>query len=450
MKKAISLLLLAALAALTLASCNSEDDSVFYDFDYAYPYPSEGYGGAEFRILNMNDFDGLHSAMEREELTGETLDDAIYTRNRLVEQQLDIVISETIVEETPEFNAVTKVLRPLILAGETQYDAMFIPLSGAALTIREGFFYNLNEIDTVQLDQPWWYQSFNDALSFYGMTYGAAGSANLTVCDAANVLVFNCDLMEDLKLKLPYNLVREGNWTLDEFHRYITAAADLNGNIVGYCQSGQNVQSFLTGSGEMFFQKEENTIAFDRADERFCDVVEKLSDVLYAADDEADAFPSGGALFVQSGIYQLPSYAGLDFEYSLVPFPKYDENQESYYSSVWEGGTIACIPVTSVDVKLHGLILDAMACEGKKSVVPAFWEGLLEQDGMRSKDTASMLKIVAGSLVPPYSEFFRVGTELVDDISSDIWYKSGAAPLLMADYEQTIQSELAKLLEFWK
>ena len=48
--------------------------------------------------------------------------------------------------------------------------------------------------------------------------------------DSMWCLFFNENMMEDHKLELPYDLVREGKWTIDRLTGCCTAVANLNGD----------------------------------------------------------------------------------------------------------------------------------------------------------------------------------------------------------------------------
>ncbi|MBQ8508564.1 MAG: hypothetical protein IJ493_01515 [Clostridia bacterium] len=488
MKKAITLILLAVLAAQTLSACGSTqsggDTTASGDTttsngtsasgEYSYPYPAEGYGGEEFNILNMHDMYGMMSVIEREEITGETLDDAIYNRNRLIESKFDITLKETIIEDDWEFKTLAGVAQTTILAGDDTYDLMYIPMAGSAALISEGYFFNLYDIDTVQLDQPWWYQSFNDAITINGALYSAAGGSNLLIHDGIRLIAFNYDMMENLKLDLPYDLVREGKWTLDAFNQYNTAAANLNGDdsvawnkdgkaTYGYTHHKTNSESFIIGAGELIFEQQDGNLVYNGASERFYNLIEKLSSIISLTDarvykgETADSedgsyitvFRSGRTLMAMSEVNKFRGFRDLEFEFGIVPYPKYDESQDRYYSNSWYGATGAMIPVTSSDPEKVGLILDALTYEGEKSVVPVFREISVEQKGLRNEESIEMLEIITDSLVPLYYQIFSIGKDLMTEVNAAIWEKTGTVASAVAANEDAIRSDLEKLTENW-
>ena len=53
-----------------------------------FEYPDVNYDGAEFRILNFDQLWNMYIHLDSPEINGEVLNDAVYTRNRKVEQKL--------------------------------------------------------------------------------------------------------------------------------------------------------------------------------------------------------------------------------------------------------------------------------------------------------------------------------------------------------------------------
>ena len=268
------MLLLAALTVTPLVGCaqesgtgnaaagasESEQTDTTAPQEYEYPYPEEGFGGEEFNILNTSDMWTMHSIIDREEATGDALDDAIYNRNTLIEDKLGIEIVETLTDNDYLYGTLLNQARNSILSGSDEYDVMYIPTHVSSGMVSEGSFINLLDVESIQLDKDWWYQKYNDAITINGGLFGAFGGSNIMIQDAVRVLAFNQDMLEDLKLDAPYDLVREGKWTLDELNKYMTAGAQLNGadsavwnkdakTVYGLINSGDGMTNFLYGCG---------------------------------------------------------------------------------------------------------------------------------------------------------------------------------------------------------
>ncbi|MCQ2432322.1 MAG: hypothetical protein MJ175_06950 [Clostridia bacterium] len=354
---------------------------------------------------------------------------------------------------------------------------MYIPLSASSSMISENMFYNLREIDTIQLSEPWWYSTFNDPITINDALYGAMGGAHIMVQDGIRVLAFNYRMMENLDLEKPYDMVREGKWTLDKFNEYLAAAGNLNGDaspawnnngkaVYGYSHNQTNLQNFFHGCGEFIVENKGGTLVYSNGSDHMYKVIDKLSEIFTTADcktysgmpgDDMDiegggylyVFKTGRALFGQAEVCKFQGFRDLPFDFGVVPFPKYDESQENYSANSYPSAPAAFIPVTSQDPKHAGLILDAMAYEGERTVLPIFRELSVEQKGLRNDDSIEMLEIISDNLIPLYSIIYNIGTDFLDSISNEVWDKKGAAASIVAKNEDKIKKQIDKVLTAW-
>ena len=491
MKKIVRLLLLGALIASQLAACGETtpsggeqttipDETTASDTEYSYPYPAEGYGGEEFGILNIEYIFTMHCQIEREQLTGDVLDDAVFNRNKLIETKFDIVLKEHRVTDTWELKACAGEAQKMILAGDDEFDVMFVPLGGAPGLITDGAFLDLRTVASVQLDKPWWYSSFNDSVALNGKLYGAMGGAHLCIHDATRVIAFNSDMMKKLGLELPYDTVREGKWTLDVFNKYLTAAANLNGDdssawlkdgktIYGFSNNQNSAVKQMQGLGENMIEVRDGKLVFTAATERFYDCIAKLAKILTVSDAKGINAPNGDdsvsddgnpgylyvftsqrALFSDAEVNKFQGFRTLNFEYGILPYPKYDENQESYYCNTWHGAPAAFIPTTSKDPEKVGLILDALAYEGEKSVIPAFRKFSVEQKGLRNDDSIEMLGLITDNIVPVYSSLFGISEEIFTQAGRDVWLGENSTAATVASEKSKVETQIKEVMEKWK
>ena len=105
---------------------------------------------------------------------------------------------------------------------ELEYDVIVPCLyDGAALAI-DGLLHNLEEIEGLDLDEPWWNQEFRQTMSFGGKFYFAIGDIGTMNKNFTSALYVNLDLWNANGLSEesaygadPYELVRQGKWTVD-------------------------------------------------------------------------------------------------------------------------------------------------------------------------------------------------------------------------------------------
>ena len=188
--------------------------------------PEKDYGGYEFKILNkiygFGIFNNEHIYIE--EANGEVLNDAIYERNRHVEEQFGVSIVEVITTGN-EVNDVTAT----VMAGDDAYDAAILGNPPTAQGTE--YYLDFNSMDYISLDRPWWNQNYQEARSVNGKLTTAVNSMMITHMDSVLAMLYNQKLAAEYKLPDLYQIVRDGNWTLAKWAEVSkNVTVDLNGD----------------------------------------------------------------------------------------------------------------------------------------------------------------------------------------------------------------------------
>ena len=216
--------------AAETAADTASAETVPAETEPAWQYPDKDFEGASYRIYNMDNFYNMYVTMNRDELNGNILDDAVYNRNRGVEEALNCVITELLhVAPDCNYQPMFTTARSSVLGGSDDYEIMYLPVSEQISLVTDGILQDLYTIPHLQLNETWWDNQINTTNTLNGKLYFASGSANLMAFDGMWCLFFNENLMDEYQLEKPYDLVREGKWTLDELIRYGSAFANLNG-----------------------------------------------------------------------------------------------------------------------------------------------------------------------------------------------------------------------------
>ena len=109
---------------------------------------------------------------------------------------------------------------------------------------------------------------------------------------------------------------------------------------------------------------------------------------------EIAAYPEQKRKFCQM-IHQDPdALRAADMQFGILPFPKYDEDQEDYYAHTYDGLSSFGIPASAQNPEMCARILDAMAAENKTSVIPAYNEIVLDNRVAQDGDSKEMLGII--------------------------------------------------------
>jgi ABC-type glycerol-3-phosphate transport system substrate-binding protein len=404
---------------------NSETQPVTEHTEFVYEYPELDCGGATFTFLNSTTNWGFYTDIDFDSLTGDILDDAVFNRNRFIEEKFNVKFE--VFED--DIDTAYNYLQTAVLAGDNIYDATFCRGDKLSPFILEGYLVNLFDYPYFQLEQPWWDQSImKQALIGDGeQLYFASTDFSLVGFDGTICLFFNENMMDDHGLEAPYDMVRNGKWTLDRLGEYIKAGTNLNGDenftwklggnsIYGLTSWATCANALLIGSNESYIIKDEkNEPMLGLENKRFYDVAAKIAtmlgkagDYLLLNDDQTAnhyelVFKSGRAFFLCAELKASSKYRDMNDNYGIVPMPKYDENQKEYHSFRFTGSLLMAIPVTNQDLKRTGIIMDALAYKSYTDVLPVYYDVNVSQKGLRNEDSIEMLGIIRDS------RFFDIG-----------------------------------------
>ncbi len=429
MKKIQSSLVLLLSASLLLAACgNTEppaETTALTDTAQTTPIQSElmpdipnvTFEGEEFRIMYR--YGAASYNIEDiwvEDMNGEIVNDTVWERNNAVEEKFGLTIVPL-----PETSPMAK-LRTNVLANDDFCEILADRKYELFPLILEDYTWNLNDLRYIDFSKPWW-----DANAVAQMAVGdkssiMIGDFNLSSTSDAIFLWFNKQLLTDIGFDMPYDTVRDGTWTIECMREMIIASAkDLNGD-QKMCNGDRfgflyEVPYRLTaGFGVQLTERDENNIPLlapmnDRLaqameivtalmnDEEHTISYNKMSD---GQDTSAFAnkwkysrskFADGQILFVEAGIYFADELRDMSEPYGILPMPKFDENQERYYSPVGEYGTGWVIPVTSSQTEMTDVVLEYMAY-ASAPLVDAVYETTLKNKRMDSPDDAEMLDLI--------------------------------------------------------
>ena len=418
MKLRKSLAILASALMLTCVGCKKSEtqkNNTDVTIDENDPYTSNleinNYDGYNFRILIRPSW---VSDQYLEEGSGDPIEDAIYKRNLTVESMYNITISAT---QSSDSNYETDALNS-ILAGDDAYDAIF-PHSRAAFSYAtQNALLNINEIDSIHTENPWWAKDIVDSANINSNLYVLDGDISLARYKSVMCLYFNKRIFDELGLDYPYQMVKDGTWTFDEFAKLVKKGAkDLNGDGVmdvendqyGFQSSEwQSPISILYTGGQRIYKKNDegipeltlNTSKTVDIFDKYFDLMDSAGNIIYLENTLTgpDMFSEGRAMFHDGGLGSAQSYRSMDDNFGILPYPKFTEDDE--YASVVNGyAHLLVIPITVSDEHRTGNIIEALCAIGSRDVVPAFYEQSLKSKFSRDNESEEMIDIIRDSII---------------------------------------------------
>ena len=371
---------------------------------YADDLPDGDFGNVEFKIA-VQDVPWLYVIYDSEEETGDLLNDAVYKRNRKTEERFNVKITQSPAVDTFKKN---------VNAGIDAYQ-LYLPVDRDALTFgAEGLIYKIAEIPNIDITKPYWSQSLNACLTVKNDLYFAYGSFNLSVYDYTHVLLFGKQMISDLGLESPYNLVKSGNWTFDKYGEMAKAAVkDLDGNgsmddndMYGLVSIDKHVlPCFWIGAGVQSISKSNGDIPQFTliGDEKFASVIDKIFALTYdnnswypgsLTEEKTLRFIDGCTLFADSTFKGVGDLRSIETDFGIIPYPKYTADQDKYHTRV-EGGNPGVVPITaSSDLQMIGTVLEALNAESAKMVIPKYYDVTLKTKHARDEESSEMLDLI--------------------------------------------------------
>ncbi len=438
-----------------------------------YVYPETGYDGYDFVMFNADEQFGCSIRFDVPEQTGEMLDDAIFNRNRMIEEKLDVKLSEYQVDGASNWGVSQRDMclevQRAVLAGDDLYDAAYLPVFYNASVISDGTLLDLKSIPELQLTEAWWDQVINDELIINNKLYTASGPLNFQTMDLAWVIMFNEGLMTDRGMEFPYDLVREGKWTLDAFGAMVTGVANLNGDdsftwnpdgnaFYGIANHAESPEPLIYSSGNRLMERDGDTFKLTAGTERMYNTIDKLSAILDKKTGNAFSdntvtgyiygFSNNRALFLTAELKGILRLRDADITFGLLPTPKYDEQQEDYMTYVNHICCFLTIPSTSSDTARTGTILDAMTYEGYKTVLSVYYDNTLTHKGLRNENSLEMMNIIRDTRGTQVSNVLDITGTLSATLAHETVLKAtGTAASTIAAAEPGIQSALDAMME---
>lgn len=410
-----------------ISSSDSAGDTEEEDAALYADLPSGNYNARTFSILtpthSENDFIG--------DVEGDIVSEAIYKRNIATEENLSIKINP--ISEPGLWDQQSTYMNK-IKNSVISNDDSFQLVSGYAAYITslamDGVLANWSDIDVLNFTKPWWNHDIVDELNINGKLYYITGDLSMTYLDYLFSIFFNKDILNDNQLESPYELVREGSWTLEKLKTLSSAVeSDVDGNgimndkdMYGYSSDCTNfVSAYQCAFGAKITTKDENGIpqlSIENEDfiNKFTDLYSFLceSSYVYVASvegsytddlnrDATKIFIDSRALFEPNLLGNAASMRGIEINFGIIPYPKYDEAQENYRTTSWDAYNLFLVPTTA-DLNFTGVVTEYMAAQSYKLVLPAFYEKALLSKYARDNDSADMIQLIRESASYDFGE----------------------------------------------
>ena len=374
------------------------------------------YDGYVFNMLIAKTDEYEHLA---ETLTGDLVNDAVYARNTQVEEFFNIDLQiKSLPCEWADRKTFTAEISQQVLAGDPTWDMVIGQTAVMGTGLSSQYYLNIAEMPHMDLSKDWWVANQYDRLQINGKIFGVIGDMNLSLYGDMHGIFFNAAVVSENKLENPYELVKTGKWTLDKMLEMATqaggdldgtAGASADGDRIGMIAIDNPMRAMLTSCGcEVILRTDDGNITIaDTPSEKHIDAYGKISNAFaegsYNLKFKAGTYTDSLEILAADRLLFLPSYLNyisneimrdMKSDFGIVPYPKYDENQENYISQIGTGATITCFPQNIAKPELSAQVANYMGYLGKETLVSTYFETYLQERLSRTPEMQEMLTLI--------------------------------------------------------
>ncbi|MCL1792492.1 MAG: hypothetical protein FWG34_01340 [Oscillospiraceae bacterium] len=413
------------------------------------PVPKDvNFNGEEMRILNCSYYTEDASDVRVESEIGEIVNDSIYRRNSKTQNDLNLKFTFIDRSLTDGFNF-NQAIQNSAKAGSDDYDLLIDAQYDCVPLATSNVLMNLTDLPYVDLSRPWWPGEYIKEMTIgEDRIYFLTGDISLTFIRQMSCVYFNKKLYTDNfgDSDDMYKMVLEGKWTLDKLSDMAKGMyKDLNGN--GEYDDGDQyacgllaanlTDHFMLDAGIRITARDSDDLPyFVMNNEKTVNFTEKLYQ-LYYNNEGSRIFPPTNEsnniaipqkfmrdelLFDFGWFYISELLRNMQTDYGIIPFPKYDESQASYLSLAHDIVPIYCIPITCEKMEAAGAVLEAMAFESYKSVLPSYFEVALKLKYARdsSEDAFKIIDMIHDNNTTDFAYIYTFALESIGHIMREI------------------------------
>lgn len=394
--------------------------------------PDVNYDGYTFTIFctSNSEYGVIQNDFAAEELNGEAINDARFNRNITVSDKVNIKLT-TVEATTSGHDTGYNELSRAVTAGTTYDFATACGYTTSKLSMNN-YLYDLTKVPYLDLGAKWWDQVANESLMILDQLFYTTGDITTSDNDATYCIMFNKKLMDDYGFGNMYDMVKNGTWTVDQFINFASqASTDLDGNGVmdnkdryGALIWDDTMMGVVNCTGEKCaVVNDEGLIELTLNSEKTVNVLDKFlafaidKNVAYAYQRTnwtdtllVTMFSGDQALFLTQLIQLVPKMREMDSDFGILPYFKYDEAQEQYYTTIGSWHSVFyCVPTNQADVSRTGVVSELLANEALYELTPAYYDKTLKGKTTRDEESSEMLDIIFANRVYDLGWYFQFG-----------------------------------------
>ena len=405
----------------------------------------ENFEGREIVFTTIEEGSTTYSDIEiaAEETNGNHVNDASYARKQKLLEDYGIDVKVVFAQKGQGNYVETS-----IQSNACDFDVIVSSVKALAQWSFKNLLYDLTTVKDLNIKNPWWDQSATRDLSVKNHVYFLSGDILVSDKETTWITFFNKDMFKKYfpESESLYDTVEKGEWTIDKLYEYSKVVsegnksiADLNrdnGTFGLISQTYDGIACMMGFGQKMIAKNDEDNLILNIDNDPTKNKFLKLFDVLLdnnntlvaelaspgegypAIPNNANAvFMDGRGLFqfCQVNYVHALSNSDINFQYGVLPLPKFDTNQEHYYSpSTVYWSLFLGLPVCTKEEDLHFIAyaLEAMGYYGQEILQPAYYEKTIKLQKMHDDESERMLDLIFKNRIWDPASVYDIGLYL--------------------------------------
>lgn len=368
--------------------------------------PELDFGNTVFRVCSSGDQSGMiRKGFDFEERGSDRVDNAIYERNRRIEDRFHIYFEETPVSYNEAY-------RTLVNA-QHEFDMIEVLDRNAITAATTHTIRWVDELPYINPDKPYYLSEANKQLTINGKLMFAFSSECLNSYELTTCLVFNKDLAAAYELDSLYEAVGDRTWTYeamyedamkvssklnteqpwwDETDRYGVVGVPshvfpnfwVSSDIVTVDKDSEGWLTYSAVGNSKLYDMLRTTIGYVKTEGFWYSTGNYSQDV--------KMFREGNALFAGIPLGYLKHLLSME-SYGVLPFPLYNSEQDHYVSRM-SGAWVYVVPAIVTDTERVSAVMEVLAAETYNSVMPEYYDNALKSRYIRDAESRDMMELI--------------------------------------------------------
>lgn len=454
-KKSIALALALIFAAFALVSCGNANSGTSDTTEAQAQTSAEATTAAETvapelrdelpESKNFNDSFTILSRksttyeLESQDETGDIVVDAVTSRNRAVEERFGVTIEVMgIAGEWDNRAAFISTVKNSIASGKSEYDMISTHSAYIVNLGLDGLSYNMAELNQIDFSKKWWSKFYAENVNINGKIFSALGDIDYTLYQYMMALFVNKKMASDYTIGDIYTPVLDGSWTYEKLLENVKKVSkDENGNgvadqgdIFGIALAAHTCRMVATAwDTKMTVKNNEGVQELNLPNEKYLDAYNTLYNFIYGNKDNVffldnintiiNEFVLEHALYMSERVGASAYMKDMTSEYAIIPFPKYNSEQENYISSSRDYTSAIAVPANIDNAEMVGTVIEAMCMYGYEKITPQYYDVTLKFKYLSDPTAVEILDIIRDNIVHDFGMTFTNSLDLMYSVMGD-------------------------------